>query len=211
MTGHPYDTPATAQERQTVYARIQTQCCLPEGEGGCWLWRGNGAGDSTRRPRISFRGEGQALRRVVYFLRHGALPPLGECATGCGEPDCVSPHCIQAAPRRAILRRAAEAGRCSTPWANLSRKMAAQARTVHNAAAVELARTLPCSAAEAARITGMSKAHVVNIRAGRARTLIEPAAPIDAAQAVERERTQRLDRVRAARATAGVWGGLLTL
>ena len=218
MSDQPIATPtADATERHATFARIRASCALPDGEGGCWIWQGNNAGKPSARPMIRFRGHPCAVRRVVFLLQHGFEPPPGMHATGCGAPGCVGPHCIRALPRKAIMRRAARAGHCSQPDAVRNRKAASQARAQWDDATVHLVRTLPCSAAEAARLTGMSKAHVINIRAGRARTPIETPPPpprtprqiAAARRASERTRARRLEATQRRRDVAGPWGDLL--
>ena len=128
---------------------------------------------------------------------------------------------MHALPRKVVTRRAGRAGAYSKEEALRNRKLAARARAVYDDETVELVRTLQCSAAEAARITGMSKAHVTNIRAGRLRTPIDAPPPPprstrrqaairrSAEATVRRVRAQRIEPLAALRAEVGVWVGLL--
>ena len=214
-------TPPTLEERERVFARIKALCDLPLGEGGCWIWRGNNANSSTLKPLMHFRGRAYAVRRVVFFLHHGFVPPPGMSASGCGVHGCVAPGCVHALPRKAVMRRAARAGACSKPEANRNRKAAAQARARYGEDVVQLVRSLDCSAAEAARIVGMSKAHVINIRSGRSRTSLDAPPPQprgtrqqaamrrSASAAAQRHRAGRLDQLAKAAEVAGMWAGLL--
>ena len=214
-------SPPTVEEHDRVLARVKALCYLPEGEGGCWIWRGTNADSRTLKPLMYFRGRAHAVRRVVFFVHHGFVPPPGMSASGCGVHGCVAPGCVHALPRKAVMRRAARAGACSTPEANRNRKAAAQARARYGDDVVQLVRSLDCSAAEAARIVGMSKAHVINIRSGRARTPLDASPPPArgtrqqavmrrlASAAAQRHQAGRIDQLAKAAKVAGMWAGLL--
>lgn len=221
MSAGAFEVVASAEERAAVFARVRALCTLPDGEGGCWIWAGSGGQSSSARPTMHFRGRAYAVRRVVFFLQHGFEVPAGMSATGCGVPGCVAPGCVHALPPTAVMRRSAKAGRCSTPEAQRARKAAAQRRARIDPEVVELVRALDCSGAEAARITGMSKAHAINIRSGRARTPLD--APVQrprgtrqqaatrraAAAAAQRNRQALLGKLAQAAEVAGIWRGLL--
>lgn len=216
-----FELPADEAERLAVLARVRSMCVLMDGEDGCWIWRRCAEGEAVVKPQMRFRGKVVAVRRVVYFLAHGFEPPEGMWACGCKAYGCVSPACVHAMPRKVVTRRAGRAGAYSKEQALRNRKIAARARAIYSDETVELVRTLECSSAEAARITGMSKAHVSNIRSGRVRTPIDTPPPPPrgtrrqaairraAEAAVRRVRAQRIEPLAAVRAEVGVWGGLL--
>lgn len=221
MTANVFDQPVGAAEFAAVVARIHALCDLPDGELGCWLWKGS----RSSKPLMSFRGHPTAVRRVVFFLREGVVPGAGQWVTCCGHPDCVSMHCARAMVQSKAQQRAARRGAYSQPEANRNRLLAARARAVYGQELVEQLLQMPGSCAEVARSQGMSRAYVsalrrglarvpVDVNARQARTRIKHAAALRAELDAAREHAMqvhqgRLKALRAAQGATGVWAGLM--
>jgi hypothetical protein len=220
-----FDFLAGDAERAQVLARIQALCELPDGQAGCWLWRGCRSNVLGGKPVMSFRGKQAPVRRVVFFLREGFLPPAGMWVTCCGNPACVSMHCARAMLQHHAQLRAARRGAYSRPEANRARRKSARGRAQVAQTVVEQVLSMPGSNAEAARATGLSRAYVGDIRRGKTRkplganavqvrVHVKRAAAVRAEQQAAREHAEqvqetRLQALRKASRTAGVWAGLM--
>jgi hypothetical protein len=143
-------------------------------EGNCWLWTGathgtNGGVVDQRTPSMHFEGATRSVRRVVYAIKHGAVPKGKVVSPDCGQRLCVSPHCLKAVTVKESKRRAAARGAYSNPAKN---RRGALTKRAASWITEELVQTIKAHAGPASRIaseTGVSLSHVKAIRRGAAR------------------------------------------
>lgn len=90
---------ATVDRRATPAQRFWAK--VDRGEG-CWAWRGAVA--RSRRGAFWVEGRQVPAHRFSYELAYGALPALLRVGQKCGNPLCVRPDHLFAAPAEEVDR-----------------------------------------------------------------------------------------------------------
>lgn len=149
--------------------------------GDCRIWLQGCTGGGL--PSISLSSRKRvSVRRVVWELAHGH--PVGAklfVFPTCGNPKCVSEHCLVRGTKPQYMRAASKRGSYSGRAIRLVRAKSAQARSKHTHAEIasiraaraegELLRTI-------AQRHGMSIANVHNIVAGKSWRTTAPGASV---------------------------------
>lgn len=156
--------------REVTLEWIRGQCAE---EGECWLWQAGCSGKRREggvgRP-VMRNAEGQTVpvRREVYRLTRGAVPPERVVGAACGHPLCVAPGCMRCWTHRQAKQAAAARGAYSSMAKIMKGAATRRARSHVTEDKVQAIRAAATSTL-AHRATGVSLAHCKAIRAGRAR------------------------------------------
>lgn len=145
-----------------ILRRVLAQCVRDE---DCLIWQGC-VRASDGRPQASISPWlGVSLPRLVFQARQGRAPQRRmRVVPECGNRLCLG--CLREVSRSTAQLRASEQGAYSHPLAVARRKEGLRKRSRFSDELVAQVRSLPCSAAEAARITGISPSYVRALRAG---------------------------------------------
>lgn len=163
----------TREEKDAaILARIESRIVE---DGGCRRWMGQLQGYSASKPKhrgcpaLTIEGKTTSLRRWLYRQWHGEIPAGLVISPACGDHLCLSKRCLQAVTESQSKQAAAARGVFS---GNLSKNrknaMTRRAGSWITDEVVEQVRAAS-SAAEAARLTGVSLGYCKDIRAGKNR------------------------------------------
>lgn len=88
--------PYTHEESQAILARLIARTEYPDGEDGCWLYRGS---PSRRYPRLSVGGRQFAVHQLAHAMLNPDDPATDEhpdVLHWCGKPRCWRPGHLRA-------------------------------------------------------------------------------------------------------------------
>lgn len=149
------------------YIRLRCDCS----EDGCWEW--SGAKRQGRWPTVGLRRPDENgvikayhfyVRHIVYWIKHGMRPPLGEkrtLGTTCGNALCVSPEHIKILSRKHVNK--------GVPKPALHGQKVAAARRKQSKLSdedVAAIRESDISAQEASILYGVTDKYIYQIRRG---------------------------------------------
>lgn len=155
----------TIEQAAHVLRRVRAQCVL---DGFCLIWQGSMKNNDSQPQANIAPWRGVSLPRLVFMAQHGR-PPRGGLyvVPACDNRRCLA--CLAEVTRSKAQLRAAERGVYSHPMAVANRTAAARRRSPYSDDLVAEVRSMDCSAAEAARVSGISRSYTRSLRAGLCR------------------------------------------
>lgn len=153
-----------------ILQRIQRRCKVCEDCGAPWHW--DVAVSPGATPLVNVCGHILAIRRAVYMLKTGRVPPKGKLATAsCPNPHCCDPEKVTARRVSAMVRDTYRSG-ARDPSRSL--RVLAQYTHTHNrklsTAQVIAIRGDPRTPQQGAPAYGITPEYYRAIKAGRRRT-----------------------------------------
>jgi hypothetical protein len=141
-------------------------------EGECWIWTGS-LGGRSKVPQIKIGGRAgtvMAVRRLVACIKLGRWLESHEYVSNtCGEKNCVNPDHVKITTPKQKAKLAAERGAFSRPD-RAAKVIASRVNQKASDEVIQQVRNAP-TAAEAARITGLSRGYCARIRSGQNRSV----------------------------------------
>ena len=155
----------TIDQAAHVLRRVRAQCVH---DGFCWIWQGSMKnGDSQPQANIS-PWRGVSLPRLVYMAQHGRAPRKDMYVIPAfGNRRCLA--CLVEATRSTAQQHAAARGVYSHPVAVANRTAGLRRRSCYSDDLIAQARDAVGTAAQVARLTGISPSYVRSLRAGLVR------------------------------------------